>query len=107
MAFFEIRQYKIRPGKMDEWVNYMQSEIIPFQVSKGMVICGSFRGEEDDSVYFWIRRFESEAQREALYEAVYKSDTWLNDMSDKVGQLIDRESIIVNRVNATSLSVLQ
>ncbi len=107
MAFFEIRQYKIRPGKMEEWIEFMQSTIIPFQVSKGMVICGSYRGEQDDSVYFWIRRFESEQHREALYEAVYKSDAWLNDMSDKVGQLIDRDAIIVNRVVATSLSTMQ
>ena len=107
MAFFEIRQYKIRPGKMNEWIEFMQSTIIPFQVSKGMVICGSYRGEQDDSVYFWIRRFESEQQREALYEAVYKSDAWINDMSEKVGQLIDRDAIVVNRVTATSLSTMQ
>ena len=59
MAFFELRQYKIRPGKMAQWLDFMENEIIPFQVSKGAVICGSFQGEEDDSVYFWIRRFES------------------------------------------------
>ena len=65
MAFYELRQYKVLPGKMDEWVRIMEQEIIPFQVSKGMVICGSFRGETDDSVYVWLRRFESEAEREA------------------------------------------
>ena len=70
MAFYELRQYKVRPGKMDEWVKIMEEEIIPFQVSKGMVICGSFRGETDPSVYVWLRRFESEAEREALYKAV-------------------------------------
>ena len=47
MAFYELRQYKVRPGKIDEWVKIMEEEIIPFQVSKGMVICGSFRGETD------------------------------------------------------------
>ena len=49
MAFYELRQYFVRPGKMDEWVKIMENEIIPFQVSKGMVICGSFRGEKDES----------------------------------------------------------
>ena len=72
MAFYELRQYHVLPGKMDEWVRIMEQEIIPFQVSKGMVICGSFRGETDASVYVWIRRFESEAEREALYKAVYQ-----------------------------------
>ena len=78
MAFFELRQYKIRPGKMAEWLEFMQNEIIPFQVSKGMVICGSFRGEEDESVYVWIRRFENEEQRVKLYADVYESDYWKN-----------------------------
>jgi hypothetical protein len=59
MAFYELRQYKVLPGKMDEWVRIMEQEIIPFQVSKGMVICGSFRGETDNSVYVWLRRFEA------------------------------------------------
>ena len=107
MPFFEIRQYKIRPGKMGAWLDFMQDEIIPFQVSKGMVICGSFQGEEDDSVYFWIRRFESEKDRERLYEAVYQSDFWKNDVSPKVGELIDREAIQVHRVLATRMSTMQ
>jgi hypothetical protein len=74
MAFFELRQYEIRPGKMAEWLEFMQNELIPFQVSKAMVICGSFRGEEDESVYVWIRRFESEEERVRLYAAVYDTD---------------------------------
>ena len=48
MAFFELRQYKIHPGKMAQWLELMENEIIPFQVSKGAVICASFRGEEDE-----------------------------------------------------------
>ena len=107
MAFYELRQYHINPGKMDEWVSYMEGTIIPFQVAKGMVITASFRGEEDESVYVWMRRFESEAQREALYEAVYESDFWKNDVAPKVGELIDRSKINVQRLVATPKSVTQ
>ncbi|MDA9975532.1 NIPSNAP family protein [Alphaproteobacteria bacterium] len=107
MPFFEIRQYPIRPGKMEEWIEFMQTKIIPFQVSKGMVITGSFQGEEDKSVYVWIRRFESEVDRERLYEAVYQSDYWKNEVSPKVPELIDRDGIVVQRVLATSLSTMQ
>ena len=107
MAFYELRQYKIRPGKMVEWLEVMENEIIPFQVSKGMIICGSFQGEEDESVYVWIRRFESEADRERLYAAVYESDYWKNDVAPRVGKLIDREAINVQRIIATRMSILQ
>ncbi|ETX03349.1 MAG: hypothetical protein ETSY2_33750, partial [Candidatus Entotheonella gemina] len=43
--FYELRQYRMRPGQRDNWVKCMEDEIIPFQVSKGMVIMGSFVGE--------------------------------------------------------------
>jgi hypothetical protein len=105
--FFELRQYRTQPGKREEWVEYMESEIIPFQVSKGMVVVGSFIGEEEEDLYVWIRRFESEEQREQLYAAVYQSDTWKNDMAPKVGELIDRERIVVTRIEATPKSVIQ
>ena len=107
MAFFELRQYTIKPGKMDEWLDYMQNEIIPFQVSKGAVICGSFRGEEDDSVYVWIRRFESEAERERLYKDVYDSDHWKNTVAPRVSELIDREKNHIQRIVATRMSSMQ
>ena len=45
MAFYELRQYTIRPGKMAEWLTLMEGEIIPFQVAQGMVITGSSGSE--------------------------------------------------------------
>jgi len=107
MAFYELRQYKVLPGKMAEWIKVMEEEIIPFQVSKGMVICGSFRGETDDSVYVWLRRFESEAQREALYKAVYESDYWKDKISPRVPTYLDRPAIVVTRLIPTPKSTVQ
>ncbi len=107
MAFYELRQYKVRPGKMDEWLKVMEEEIIPFQVSKGMVITGSYRGEEDDSVYVWMRRFNSEEEREQLYEAVYQSDYWKNDMSPRIPDMLDREAMVITRIVPTPKSTAQ
>lgn len=107
MAFYELRQYKVRKGKMKEWLKLMEEEIIPFQVSKGMVITGSYRGEEDDSLYFWTRRFKSEANRRALYKAVYESDTWKNDIAPRIPKLLDRKAMKVQRVVPTGRSTAQ
>lgn len=107
MAFYELRQYKVLPGKMKEWVKVMEDEIIPFQVSKGMVITGSFHGEEDDQAYVWMRRFESEAAREKLYAAVYESDFWKNEMAPRIPDYLDRESTVVTRLLPTALSTTQ
>jgi hypothetical protein len=107
VAFYELRQYAIRPGKMREWLEFMEERIIPFQVARGMVLGGSFRGEIDETVYVWMRRFESEAHRETLYGAVYESDEWRNEIAPIVGELIDREKTVVHRVIPTSSSPLQ
>jgi hypothetical protein len=106
MAFYELRQYHVRPGKMREWVKIMEEEIIPFQVSKGMVISGSFSGETDDSVYVWLRRFDSETEREALYKAVYETDYWKTKIAPRVPDCLDREKMVVTRIVPTSKSVL-
>jgi NIPSNAP len=107
VMFFELRQYHIRPGQRANWVKCMEEEIIPFQVKMGMVILGSFVGEEDESVYVWIRRFESEAERKRLYDVVYQSDYWKNEISPRVPTMIDREQIKVTRIVATPHSVIQ
>ena len=107
MAFYELRQYKVLEGQMENWLKVMQEEIIPFQVSKGVVIAGSFRGEEDDSVYVWIRRFESEAEREQQYDAVYGSDYWKDDVSPRLSSMLDREAMVVTRLIPTEMSILQ
>ena len=104
--FLELRQYRTQPGQRDNWVRYMEEVIIPFQVSKGMVILGSFVGEQEQDLYVWIRRFESESERERLYEAVYRSDEWLNNIAPKIPEMLDRDRIVVTRIEPTAASVI-
>jgi hypothetical protein len=104
---FELRQYKTHPGQRDKWVQYMEEKIIPFQVSKGMVIVGSFVAEEDPNSYIWIRRFESEQDRERLYKEVYESDYWKNEVAPEVPTMLDRDKIVVTRLNPTQKSVVR
>ena len=105
--FFELRQYRTKSGQRDRWVSFMEEVIIPFQVSKGMVITGSYVGEEEEDLYIWMRRFESEAERESLYKAVYESDTWKNDIAPKIPEMLDRDKIVVTRIEPTPKSVMR
>jgi hypothetical protein len=106
-VFFELREYRTKPGQRENWVRFMEEQIVPFQSWKGMVIVGSFVGQEEDDLYIWIRRFESEAERERLYKAVYESDTWKNDIAPQIPEMMDREKIVVTRIEATPKSVAQ
>ena len=104
---YELRIYECHPGQRDAWVQYMEDEIIPFQVSKGMVIVGSFVDEQDPNRYVWMRRFVDEEERVRLYAAVYQSDHWKNNLAPRTPSMLNRETIQVMRLNPTAKSVLQ
>lgn len=104
---FELRQYEIQPGTQAEWVRLMEEEVIPFQVAQGMVILGSFVGEDDETKYVWIRRFDSEEERERLYEAVYGSDHWRDQIAPQIAPILVREKINVTRLTPTPRSPIR
>jgi len=107
VALFELRQYKIRPGKMDAWLKLMQEEVIPFQVSKGAVITAMFQGESDDSLFVWIRRFENEEERTRIWTEIYESDFWKSSIAPRLDELRDRSAMKVQRVVPTKMSPSQ
>ncbi|WP_407541169.1 NIPSNAP family protein [Deinococcus radiomollis] len=101
--FYELRRYQIQPGHRDEWVRVMETVIIPFQTSKGMTVTASFTDEEDPDAYFWMRRFEDEAERVTLYAAAYYNDEWKAIIGEH-GHLLLGDQITVRRLVPTPKS---
>ena len=98
--------------------------IIPFQVSKGMIIHGSFTENsfdrfhfsdgkremetlENRNLYIWIRRFKNLDHKQKLYKDVYQSNEWINKIAPKVEKLINRNTIIVHNLSPTALSIMK
>ena len=103
---FELWIYRIRPGRRAAWVTFFEQELIPYILSKGMVVVGSFVGEQDEDQFVWMRRFDSEEARVRLYQAVYESEQRKTALSPRVGELIEREQIRVIHLRSTPKSVL-
>ena len=53
-----------------------------------------------------MRRFESEAEREALYKAVYDTDYWKTKIAPRVLECLDREKMVVTRIVPTPKSTV-
>jgi hypothetical protein len=98
---FELRQYRVKPGQKDNWLKFFEEVIVPFQTARGMTILGSWTGEEEEDLFVWIRRFESEEDRQRLYAAVYESDEWKNDIGTKTGDMLDRGKMVITRLTPT------
>ena len=104
---FELRICRTRRRQRASSVRFFEEELIPYQLSKGMVVVGSVVGEQDEDQYVWMRRFDSEEDRVRLYQAVYETEHWKNTLSPRVGELIDREQIQVIRLQPTPKSVIR
>ena len=122
--FFELRIYQVFPGKMEEWVTFMDKEVIPFQSEKGMRILGTFVLDSSEqfslengkrvvnptvggNTYVWIRKFDSTKDKEKLYKLVYESEEWLTTFRPKVMRLIDLNTILVHNLSATQFSKIK
>ena len=122
--FFELRKYQVFPGKMIKWLELMEKTIIPFQVSKGMIIHGSFteisydrfylnNGKremetlKDRNLYIWIRRFQNLDHKKTLYKEVYESEEWVKNIAPIVETLINRNTIVVHNISPTLLSIMK
>ena len=104
---FELREYRCRPGRRDEFARYMDETLIPFQVSMGVVVVGSFIDREDPDRYVWIRRFDTEEDRERIYEKMYGSDRWKSELLPTVGKMVRREESVITQLHPTPKSVIR
>lgn len=93
---YELRHYYIRPDRMVEFLHVMESLVIPFQLSQGMLVLGSFIDADDENCYVWLRRYKDEDEKKELYDRVYGSDYWKNEIRPKMAGMLIREKTRVN-----------
>lgn len=91
--FYEIRRYRARPGRREEWARCMEQAVIPFQQAQGVTVTASFVDEQGPDGYVWIRRFEDEEQRVALYAGAYDHKRWQREILPTVAELLKRSVI--------------
>ncbi len=103
---YELRQYRVKKGKMKQWLKLMDEEVAPFQASQGMVIVARFTAAREKDLYVWLRRFRSEAERKSQYRKVYESEHWKKVLAPRIDAVLDVASISVTDLEPTPSSIL-
>ncbi len=55
----EMRTYKLKPGKREEFLDVFRSRSMPAHDAIGMKILGPFLSIEDPDVFFFMRDFQT------------------------------------------------
>ena len=76
MTVLELRQYRMVPGRRDDFVDIFDREFVESQEALGVEVLGQFRDLGNPNRYVWIRRFPDMESRKASLEAFYDGPVW-------------------------------
>lgn len=104
MSLVELREYKLKPNKKHQWLTWMKEELLPYQVSQGMQVLQTYtyQDEQGDDWFVWLRAFENEEQRQAIYSKTY-NDWWIENIRPQVFEHIEQDEIKVRLLDPVEL----
>jgi len=106
MAVIEVRIYTVHEGKRDEFVKLYDEVLLPAQEKYGMTVLGQFTSLDDDNTFVWLRRYDSQEERQRKWDEFYGSDLWKKELGPYANSLLkDTDHVIA--VEPTPGSAIQ
>lgn len=96
----EVRSYRIKPGRRDEFIQFFETRSIPALRSHGMKILGPLLDLENPNKFVFLRSFPSLAERERMKNAFYDGDLWKNELESIAMPMIDSYDVILCETSA-------
>jgi NIPSNAP. len=76
LTVIELRNYVLKPGLRDRFINYFENNFIQSQNELGANILGVYRVKGADDNFLWIRGFTDMESRSKFLPAFYYGDFW-------------------------------
>ena len=96
----EVRRYRIKPGRRDEFIRFFETRSIPALRSYGMKVLGPLVDVENPNAFVFLRAFPSLEARDSMKEAFYGSDLWKNEMEAIAMPMIDSYDVVLTEATA-------
>jgi len=91
----EMRTYKLKPGKRDEFARIFRTRSIPAHAEIGMKIFGPFLSIEDPDTFLFMRGFPDLASREPMKAKFYEGDLWKNELESVLMPMIEKYDVVL------------
>lgn len=76
----EVRRYKIKPGRREEFLEFFIKRSIPALQAHGMSVLGPLVDLENPNAFVWLRGFPSLEARDEMKRAFYEGELWKNEL---------------------------
>ena len=91
----EMRTYKLKPGKRDEFLAIFRSKSIPAHHEIGMKILGPWVSIEDPDTFFFMRGFPDLESREPMKAKFYEGQLWKTELELLLMPMIERYDVVL------------
>ncbi len=90
IKIIELRNYLVRQGRRDEFINLFEENFVQSQNILGGYILGQYRVKGADDNFFWIRGFrDMPARYKFLNDFYYGSPAWKQHKSEANSMLLN------------------
>ena len=91
----EVRSYRIKPGKRDEFIKMFETRAVPGQREYGIQIVGPLLDVENPNKFVFLRSFPSLEERERMKDAFYGGELWKNELEAIAMPMLDSYDVIL------------
>jgi len=91
----EMRTYRIKPGRREQFLDIFRSKSIPEHRRLGMQISNPLLSIEDPDVFFFMRGFPDAAARERLRAAFYQGELWKRELEGTLLPMLEKYEVVV------------
>ncbi|HKQ72556.1 MAG TPA: NIPSNAP family protein [Blastocatellia bacterium] len=91
----EVRSYRVKPGRRDEFIEFFETRSIPALRAHGMKILGPLLDLENPNKFVWLRSFPSLDERERMRNAFYEGELWKKELESIAMPMIESYDVIL------------
>jgi NIPSNAP len=91
----ELRQYTLRPGTREPFVNLFDNVFTDPLEAAGMTVVGQFRDLDREDRFVWIRGFQDMPARATELTAFYQSDLWRSRRDEVNASIDDADNVLL------------
>ncbi|WP_434729690.1 NIPSNAP family protein [Rhizobium binae] len=94
-AIFELRRYRLLPGRREALIRLFDSEFIEPQETLGMRIAGEFHDLDDPDCFVWVRSFEDMDARTEALASFYGGPAWKEHGAAANATMLNSDNVLL------------
>jgi hypothetical protein len=91
----EMRTYKLKPGKREEFLKIFRTKSMPAHAEIGMKILGPWLSIDDPDTFFFMRGFPDRASRDPMKAKFYEGELWKTELEQVLMPVIDKYHVVL------------